>query len=170
LQVTLPLSMPGVISAFAFIFLLAAGDFVTPELVGGINGMMIGNAVATVRHGQQTGRWGGHVLLDILVFLLALAALLAVRRAARREGPERPGPRARRAVPPPGARVPRPRRDVPLLNLRRAGAAVPVSAVMMLVVLVQFRGDRHLPAQGFTLKCMTGLCTTGSSGRRSRTA
>jgi spermidine/putrescine transport system permease protein len=35
-QVTLPLSMPGVVAAFSFIFLLSAGDFVTPELVGGI--------------------------------------------------------------------------------------------------------------------------------------
>ena len=46
-EITLPLSMPGVVVAFLFIFLLSAGDFVTPELVGGKTGMMIGNAVAT---------------------------------------------------------------------------------------------------------------------------
>jgi spermidine/putrescine transport system permease protein len=84
LQVTLPLSMPGVVAAFAFIFLLAAGDFVTPELVGGINGMMIGNAVAT--QFGMVSNWplgAAMVFSTILVFLLALAALLAVRRAAR---------------------------------------------------------------------------------------
>ena len=47
LRVTLPLSMPGVAASFLFIFLLAAGDFVTPELVGGKNGMLIGNTIAT---------------------------------------------------------------------------------------------------------------------------
>ena len=83
LQVTLPLSMPGVVAAFIFIFLLAAGDFVTPELVGGINGMMIGNAVAT--QFGMVSNWplgAAMVFSTILVFLLALAALLAARRAA----------------------------------------------------------------------------------------
>jgi spermidine/putrescine transport system permease protein len=72
------------VAAFAFIFLLAAGDFVTPELVGGINGMMIGNAVAT--QFGMVSNWplgAAMVFSTILVFLLALTALLAVRRAAR---------------------------------------------------------------------------------------
>jgi spermidine/putrescine transport system permease protein len=84
LQVTLPLSMPGVVAAFSFIFLLAAGDFVTPELVGGIGGMMIGNAVAT--QFGMVSNWplgAAMVFSTILVFLLALAALLGVRRVAR---------------------------------------------------------------------------------------
>ena len=83
-QVTLPLSMPGVVAAGIFIFLLSAGDFVTPELVGGINGMMIGNAVAT--QFGMVSNWplgAAMVFSTILVFLLALAALLAARRGAR---------------------------------------------------------------------------------------
>ena len=46
-EVTLPLSTSGVKAAFLFIFLLTAGDFVTPELIGGTGGRMIGNAIAT---------------------------------------------------------------------------------------------------------------------------
>jgi spermidine/putrescine transport system permease protein len=83
-QVTLPLSMPGVVAAFSFIFLLSAGDFVTPELVGGINGMMIGNAIAT--QFGMVSNWplgAAMVFSTILVFLVALGALLAVRRGAR---------------------------------------------------------------------------------------
>ena len=34
-RVTLPLSTPGIVAAFGFVFLLSAGDFVTPGLVGG---------------------------------------------------------------------------------------------------------------------------------------
>jgi spermidine/putrescine transport system permease protein len=83
-QVTLPLSAPGVVAAFSFIFLLSAGDFVTPELVGGINGMMIGNAVAT-QFGMLSN-WplgAAMVFSTILVIVLALAAVLAMRRGLR---------------------------------------------------------------------------------------
>ncbi len=44
-EVTLPLSTPGIVPAFVFIFLLSTGDFVTPELVGGTNGAMIGGSI-----------------------------------------------------------------------------------------------------------------------------
>lgn len=46
LRVTLPLSMPGVISAFIFTFILSAGDYITPQLVGGASGLMIGKIIA----------------------------------------------------------------------------------------------------------------------------
>ena len=41
-----PMALPGIRTAFAFAFLLAAGDFVTPALVGGTQGIMIGNVIA----------------------------------------------------------------------------------------------------------------------------
>jgi spermidine/putrescine transport system permease protein len=44
--ILLPLTATGVKIAFAFAFVLAAGDYVTPELVGGTNGIMIGNVIA----------------------------------------------------------------------------------------------------------------------------
>ena len=44
--VLLPMVMPGVTTAFAFAFLLSAGDFVTPSLVGGMQSTMIGNIIA----------------------------------------------------------------------------------------------------------------------------
>ncbi|MEZ5925860.1 MAG: ABC transporter permease [Hyphomicrobiaceae bacterium] len=45
LRVTLPLSMPGVISAFLLVFIPTVGDYVTPKLVGGPNGIMIGSLI-----------------------------------------------------------------------------------------------------------------------------
>lgn len=44
--VLLPMVMSGVTTAFAFAFLLSAGDFVTPSLVGGMQSTMIGNIIA----------------------------------------------------------------------------------------------------------------------------
>ena len=44
-RVTLPLSMPGVIAASLVIFIPTVGDYVTPTLVGGTTGIMIGNII-----------------------------------------------------------------------------------------------------------------------------
>ena len=45
LRVTLPLSMPGVISALLIVMIPTVGDYVTPRLVGGKDGVMIANAI-----------------------------------------------------------------------------------------------------------------------------
>ncbi len=44
-SVTLPLSIPGVIAAFIFVFIPTIGEYVTPLLVGGPDGFMFGNAI-----------------------------------------------------------------------------------------------------------------------------
>lgn len=46
-RVTFPLSLPGVIAAAIVIFIPTVGDYVTPALVGGPDGMMIANLVQT---------------------------------------------------------------------------------------------------------------------------
>ncbi len=45
LRVTLPLSMPGVIAALLLVFIPTVGDYVTPKLVGGPSGIMIGSII-----------------------------------------------------------------------------------------------------------------------------
>ncbi len=44
-RVTLPLAMPGVISAVMIVFIPTIGDYVTPHLVGGPEGKMVANLV-----------------------------------------------------------------------------------------------------------------------------
>jgi spermidine/putrescine transport system permease protein len=44
-RITLPLSMPGVVSACFLIFIPTAGDYITPALLGGPDGVMIGNLI-----------------------------------------------------------------------------------------------------------------------------
>jgi spermidine/putrescine transport system permease protein len=64
--------------------LLSAGDFVTPELIGGKNGMMIGNAVAT--QFGMVSNWplgSAMVFTMILMFLAILASLLLLSRIVR---------------------------------------------------------------------------------------
>ncbi|MDH3690721.1 MAG: ABC transporter permease, partial [Gammaproteobacteria bacterium] len=45
LGVTLPLSLPGVIAGTLMIFIPTVGDYVTPALVGGPDGLMLGNLI-----------------------------------------------------------------------------------------------------------------------------
>ncbi|MEM8632180.1 MAG: ABC transporter permease [Pseudomonadota bacterium] len=47
LRVTLPLAMPGVVAAALIVFIPTIGDYVTPRLVGGPNGLMIANMIQT---------------------------------------------------------------------------------------------------------------------------
>jgi spermidine/putrescine transport system permease protein len=45
LRVTLPLAMPGVVSAVMIVFIPVIGDYVTPHLVGGPEGKMVANLI-----------------------------------------------------------------------------------------------------------------------------
>jgi len=79
-RITIPLASRGIISAFALTFVISAGDFITPQLLGGPQAQLAGNAIV--------GRFGlsfdwplGSALAFTLVvtmgiFLWALTALL----------------------------------------------------------------------------------------------
>lgn len=43
LRITLPLSIPGVVAASMLVFIPTVGDYITPQLVGGPDGMMVGS-------------------------------------------------------------------------------------------------------------------------------
>ncbi|MCP4379528.1 MAG: ABC transporter permease [bacterium] len=47
-RITLPLSMPGVLGAVLLLFIRNVGDYVTPALVGGISGTMLGNIIVSL--------------------------------------------------------------------------------------------------------------------------
>lgn len=72
LRVTLPLSLPGVLAAFVFVFIPTIGEFVTPLLVGGSSGFMYGNAIRDLF--EQGLDWQTGSVLSL--FLLAVVALL----------------------------------------------------------------------------------------------
>jgi spermidine/putrescine transport system permease protein len=85
-RVTFPLSVPGVIAAFIFVFIPTIGEYFTPLLVGGVNGTMFGNAIAD-QFGQSLNWLNGSVLsfflLTVVGVLMALfARFLTVRRLA----------------------------------------------------------------------------------------
>lgn len=45
LRITLPLSLPGVLASFFFVFIPTLGEWVAPAIVGGVDGMLYGNLI-----------------------------------------------------------------------------------------------------------------------------
>jgi spermidine/putrescine transport system permease protein len=80
--ILVPMALPGIRTALAFTFLLAAGDFVTPSLVGGTRGVMIGNMIAEQFRGIGAN-WPLGAALSFVTMALVLAVYLAVMRAIR---------------------------------------------------------------------------------------
>jgi spermidine/putrescine transport system permease protein len=74
-RVTFPLSLPGVIAAFVFVFIPTIGEFVTPLLVGGTSGYMYGNAIQdlfTRGLDWQTGSVLSMFLLMVVATLMVI--------------------------------------------------------------------------------------------------
>ncbi len=73
LRVTLPLSMPGVVAACLLVFIPTVGDYVTPALVGGPRGLMIGNIIQSM-FGKALN-WPLGAALSIISMLTVTAAV-----------------------------------------------------------------------------------------------
>ena len=70
LKVYLPQTLPGVGAGVILVFIVAIGYYITPELVGGKDGQLIGNMIAY--HMQKSLNWG----LAAAMGALLLAAIL----------------------------------------------------------------------------------------------
>jgi spermidine/putrescine transport system permease protein len=74
-SVTLPLSMPGVIASFVFVFIPTIGEYITPLLVGGESGFMFGNAIQSAFGASfdwQRGAAMSMFLIGVVAVLLAI--------------------------------------------------------------------------------------------------
>ncbi|MFC4668286.1 ABC transporter permease [Seohaeicola nanhaiensis] len=85
-RVTLPLAMPGVIAATLIVLIPTVGDYITPQQVGGTDGLMIANMIQT-QFGKANNRPLGAALAIsamLIVGLIALAIYLVGRRIGGR--------------------------------------------------------------------------------------
>jgi spermidine/putrescine transport system permease protein len=77
-HVTLPLSLPGVVSGIVMVFIAGFGAYVTPKLLGGSSGIMFGNVLADQYSG--TFNWPfGAVLALIMIGVVFLFLVVASR-------------------------------------------------------------------------------------------
>jgi spermidine/putrescine transport system permease protein len=79
LRVTLPLSAPGVVAAFLFVFIPTVGEFITPSLVGGTTGYMYGNQIVDLFHTGFPDWETGSVLALFLLAVISALTLVFVR-------------------------------------------------------------------------------------------
>ena len=74
-RVTLPLSMPGVIASSLLVFIPTVGDYVTPTLVGGPTGIMIGNIIQSLFGKANNWPLGAAVAVLSMLFIAILVCL-----------------------------------------------------------------------------------------------
>lgn len=75
LDVTLPLSMPGIIAGSMLVFIPAIGEFVIPTLLGGPNNLMIGRVLWDEFFGNRDWPVASAVAIAFLVLLVGPIAL-----------------------------------------------------------------------------------------------
>ena len=78
LRVTLPLAMPGVLGAAIIVFIPTVGDYVTPRLVGGPNGLLIANMIE-LQFKKANNPPLGAALAVSSMFIVAAVSLIVVR-------------------------------------------------------------------------------------------
>lgn len=75
LNVTLPLSMPGLIAGATFTICLTFGDFVASFLVGGPNGAMIANVIQSQFGATLNWPLGAALSMVVLIIVIAIVSL-----------------------------------------------------------------------------------------------
>jgi spermidine/putrescine transport system permease protein len=86
-RVVLPLSLPGTITAATFVFVLAIGDFLTPQMVGGQSGFTFGRIIYS-----QFGtafNWPFGSALSVILAVVVILAIAGGARLGRRPGQSR---------------------------------------------------------------------------------
>jgi spermidine/putrescine transport system permease protein len=81
LRIILPLSLPGVVSAATFVFVLAIGDFLTPQMVGGQSGFTFGRIIYS-----QFGtafNWPFGAALSTILGIVVIAVIMLGNRLER---------------------------------------------------------------------------------------
>jgi spermidine/putrescine transport system permease protein len=85
-RVTLPLSLPGVIAGFVFVFVPTLGEYFAPLLVGGTDGFLFGNSIADLYGPSLDWQTGSVLSLFLLgaiaIFMVAFSRFLSMRSVA----------------------------------------------------------------------------------------
>jgi spermidine/putrescine transport system permease protein len=75
LRVVLPMTLPGVVAGCILVFIPAIGAFVTPDLMGGTQGLMIGNLITGQFRGSA-GNWPRGAAFSMVMMALVMISLL----------------------------------------------------------------------------------------------
>ena len=74
-RIVLPMSLPGVMTAATFVFVLAIGDFLTPQMVGGPSGFTFGRIVYSQFGTAFNWPFGAALSVILAAVIIAVVAL-----------------------------------------------------------------------------------------------
>jgi len=84
LRITLPLSLPGIVAATFLIFIPTTGDYITPALIGGPDGAMIGNLIQLQFGAVNNWPMGAALSIILMLWIAAVGvAFLIVTRIVK---------------------------------------------------------------------------------------
>ena len=86
LRITLPLSLPGIIAATLMIFIPTVGDYVTPALVGGPDGIMLANMIQALFGKVNNWPMGAALAVSMMVIVATISVVYiwVTRKATER--------------------------------------------------------------------------------------
>jgi spermidine/putrescine transport system permease protein len=82
LKVTVPLTMPGIVTGIILVFIPCLGSFLTPDLLGGANAIMIGNVIE--RQFKAANDWPFGAAISFMLMFATFAALMIRAFIAKR--------------------------------------------------------------------------------------
>jgi spermidine/putrescine transport system permease protein len=83
-HVTIPLSLPGAVAAFFMVFIPTVGEYVTPSLVGGTDGIMYGNIIQGFF--TRSANWAlGSAMAMLMLAVTAILVTIALALLGRRQ-------------------------------------------------------------------------------------
>ena len=83
LKVTLPLSVPGIISGITLVFLPAVSSFFIPRMLGNGEVILIGNLIELCF--KKTGDWNFGSAISLIMALIIIASMWATKKLDRNE-------------------------------------------------------------------------------------
>jgi putrescine transport system permease protein len=77
-KITLPLSMPGLIAGSLLIFIPAVGEVVVPQIMGGMNSLMIGNIIW--EEFFTSNNWGMAAAISVVLIIILAIPIMWMQR------------------------------------------------------------------------------------------
>jgi spermidine/putrescine transport system permease protein len=78
-----PMTLPGVIAGFILVFIPTIGAFVTPDLLGGTQGLMISNLIQQNIRGSGANYPRGSALSVVLMMMVTVGVVIYLRYGDR---------------------------------------------------------------------------------------
>ncbi|MCF6767612.1 ABC transporter permease subunit [Thiotrichales bacterium 19S11-10] len=86
-KIILPLSMPGLLAGSLLVFIPAVGEVIIPQILGGLNTIMVGNVIWQEFFTAQN--WGIAAALAVILLLLLIIPIVLLQRLQQKQSSRR---------------------------------------------------------------------------------